>query len=46
LYGSLQNILAHHSFGCVMYFEEMRTKNSENQNAVRECKLSCVNKHG
>jgi hypothetical protein len=28
---SLQNILANYSFGCVMYFEEKRTKNCENQ---------------
>jgi deoxyadenosine/deoxycytidine kinase len=44
LYSSLQNTMAQYSFGSVIYFVEKRTKNCENQNNVRECKLSCVNK--
>jgi hypothetical protein len=42
IYSSLQNILAHKCFRS--YFEEKTTKNCKNQDTVRECKLSCVNK--
>jgi hypothetical protein len=40
---SLQNILAHYSFGSVMYFEEKQLKIVKIRITVRECKLTCVN---